>query len=325
MYSVMLDFVAVDNQRWKFVNGEWSRGGKPEPTPSSRVYVHPDSPNFGTHWMKNSIVFSKVKLTNKESTNNQVVMLNSLHKYEPRLHIMKVGGKDSEKTVSTHSFPETHFIAVTAYQNEEITALKIKYNPFAKAFLDAKERSEQQEYYSKRQDVSYAASCRCCAPNTYHVPHLPVHLREYPPTILPYVTSERSSHRVSRHSPYPLPSRPYVVAPIPYSSYYPCQRSISPGHHPHHVLPSLSRSRSQSSPEYEQPSPRRSKSREICTIPNCACNMSQRSPQESTITLYYSNSDRSSTRYRHTPSPHGAASSHGSESPANLSVSPRPT
>ena len=73
MYSVMLDFVAVDNQRWKFVNGEWSRGGKPEPTPSSRVYVHPDSPNFGTHWMKNSIVFSKVKLTNKESTNNQVV------------------------------------------------------------------------------------------------------------------------------------------------------------------------------------------------------------------------------------------------------------
>lgn len=47
-------------------------------------------------------------------------MLNSLHKYEPRIHVLKVGGKDSEKTVSTHSFKETVFIAVTAYQNEEV-------------------------------------------------------------------------------------------------------------------------------------------------------------------------------------------------------------
>lgn len=100
-------------------------------------------------------------------------MLNSLHKYEPRIHIVKVGG--IQKMISSQSFPETQFIAVTAYQNEEvsfacmaertpiiihagrvprawaemltavmsssqITALKIKHNPFAKAFLDAKER-----------------------------------------------------------------------------------------------------------------------------------------------------------------------------------------
>lgn len=42
----------------------------------------------------------------------------------------------------TFPFPETQFIAVTAYQNEEVTSLKIKYNPFAKAFLDAKERPD---------------------------------------------------------------------------------------------------------------------------------------------------------------------------------------
>lgn len=42
----------------------------------------------------------------------------------------------------TYPFPETQFIAVTAYQNEEVTSLKIKYNPFAKAFLDAKERPD---------------------------------------------------------------------------------------------------------------------------------------------------------------------------------------
>ena len=45
-------------------------------------------------------------------------MLNSLHKYKPRIHIVKVGNGD--KISSTHTFVETEFIAVTAYQNEEV-------------------------------------------------------------------------------------------------------------------------------------------------------------------------------------------------------------
>uniref|UniRef100_A0A674CSL7 T-box transcription factor Ta n=1 Tax=Salmo trutta TaxID=8032 RepID=A0A674CSL7_SALTR len=147
MYSVLLDFVAADNNRWKYVNGEWVPGGKPEPQSPSCVYIHPDSPNFGAHWMKAPVSFSKVKLSNKLNGGGQI-MLNSLHKYEPRIHIVKVGGL--QKMISSQSFPETQFIAVTAYQNEEITALKIKHNPFAKAFLDAKER----EQYEKRTQVN---------------------------------------------------------------------------------------------------------------------------------------------------------------------------
>ncbi|XP_005806241.1 brachyury protein homolog A [Xiphophorus maculatus] len=142
MYSVLLDFVAADNNRWKYVNGEWVPGGKPEPQSPSCVYIHPDSPNFGAHWMKAPVSFSKVKLSNKLNGGGQI-MLNSLHKYEPRIHIVKVGG--IQKMISSQSFPETQFIAVTAYQNEEITALKIKHNPFAKAFLDAKERSDHKD------------------------------------------------------------------------------------------------------------------------------------------------------------------------------------
>ncbi|CAK6951694.1 T-box transcription factor T isoform X1 [Scomber scombrus] len=142
MYSVLLDFVSADNHRWKYVNGEWVPGGKPEPQTPSCVYIHPDSPNFGAHWMKVPVSFSKVKLTNKLNGGGQI-MLNSLHKYEPRIHIVRVGGP--RRMITSHSFPETQFIAVTAYQNEEITALKIKYNPFAKAFLDAKERSDDKD------------------------------------------------------------------------------------------------------------------------------------------------------------------------------------
>jgi len=92
--------------------------------------------------MKQSISFSKVKLTNKLNQHNgQQIMLHSLHKYEPRVHIIKVGGQQgTQQILKTQHFPTTQFIAVTAYQNEEITSLKIKHNPFAKAFLDAEQR-----------------------------------------------------------------------------------------------------------------------------------------------------------------------------------------
>ncbi|KAM3857278.1 T-box transcription factor TBX19-like [Diretmus argenteus] len=142
MYSFLLDFVPADGCRWKFINGEWVAAGRAEGRGESRghggIYIHPDSPNFGAHWMKAAVTFNKVKLTNKVNGGGQI-MLNSLHKYEPQLHIMCVGS--CHRLVSNISFRETQFIAVTAYQNEEITALKIKYNPFAKAFLDAKERN----------------------------------------------------------------------------------------------------------------------------------------------------------------------------------------
>uniref|UniRef100_A0A3B4GWG9 T-box transcription factor 19 n=1 Tax=Pundamilia nyererei TaxID=303518 RepID=A0A3B4GWG9_9CICH len=137
MYSFLLDFVPADSCRWKFVNGEWVAAGRAESRSEGRgqggIYIHPDSPNFGAHWMKAAVSFNKVKLTNKVNGGGQI-MLNSLHKYEPQLHIVCVGSR--HRLVSNVSFKETQFIAVTAYQNEEITALKIKYNPFAKAFLD---------------------------------------------------------------------------------------------------------------------------------------------------------------------------------------------
>ncbi|XP_058055185.1 T-related protein [Anopheles bellator] len=142
MYTVLLEFSQVDSHRWKYVNGEWVAGGKAEAPPPNPVYVHPESPNFGQHWMKEPISFAKVKLTNKTNGNGQI-MLNSLHKYEPRVHLVQVvSDARDQRNVHTYPFPETQFIAVTAYQNEEVTSLKIKYNPFAKAFLDAKERPD---------------------------------------------------------------------------------------------------------------------------------------------------------------------------------------
>uniref|UniRef100_A0A3Q3Q0Z0 T-box domain-containing protein n=1 Tax=Monopterus albus TaxID=43700 RepID=A0A3Q3Q0Z0_MONAL len=152
MYSFLLDFVPAAC-RWKFVNGEWVAAGRAETRGEGRggIYIHPDSPNFGAHWMKAAVTFNKVKLTNKVNGGGQI-MLNSLHKYEPQLHIVCVGSR--HRLVSNVSFKETQFIAVTAYQNEEITALKIRYNPFAKAFLDAKESQYPCLWTVGRTDLS---------------------------------------------------------------------------------------------------------------------------------------------------------------------------
>lgn len=59
-----------------------------------------------------------------------MIVLQSLHKYQPRLHIVEVkedGSEDpflSSKT-QTFVFPETQFIAVTAYQNADVSQLDL--------------------------------------------------------------------------------------------------------------------------------------------------------------------------------------------------------
>ena len=65
-------------------------------------------------------------------------ILNSMHKYQPRFHIVKQSDilKLPWSEFKTFVFKETEFIAVTAYQNEKITQLKIDHNPFAKGFRD---------------------------------------------------------------------------------------------------------------------------------------------------------------------------------------------
>lgn len=49
-------------------------------------------------------------------------ILNSMHKYQPRFHIVRANDilKLPYSTFRTYVFPETDFIAVTAYQNDKV-------------------------------------------------------------------------------------------------------------------------------------------------------------------------------------------------------------
>ncbi|XP_077171125.1 T-box transcription factor TBX21 isoform X2 [Paroedura picta] len=142
-YSICVDIVLVDQHHWRYQGGKWVQCGKAEGNmPGNRTYMHPDSPNTGAHWMRQEISFGKLKLTNNKGASNnvtQMIVLQSLHKYQPRLHVTeaKEGEVDEgHASLCTFTFPETQFIAVTAYQNADITQLKIDHNPFAKGFRD---------------------------------------------------------------------------------------------------------------------------------------------------------------------------------------------
>ncbi|CAF0955072.1 unnamed protein product [Brachionus calyciflorus] len=143
-YNVFVDIVQVDEGSWKFQGGKWvpcgAANGAKTTTQSTKtsLYIHPDSPNTGAFWMKHEITFGKVKLTNNKSNTDGHMVLNSMHKYIPRIHVCP---ENDSKSVQTFTFMETQFIAVTAYQNTDITQLKIDNNPFAKGFRENSERS----------------------------------------------------------------------------------------------------------------------------------------------------------------------------------------
>ncbi|XP_033748520.1 T-box transcription factor TBX2b-like isoform X2 [Pecten maximus] len=137
-YILLMDISAVDDCRYKFHNSRWMVAGKADPEMPKRMYIHPDSPSTGEQWMQKVVSFHKLKLSNNISDKHGFTILNSMHKYQPRFHLVRANDilKLPYSTFRTYVFKETEYIAVTAYQNEKITQLKIDHNPFAKGFRD---------------------------------------------------------------------------------------------------------------------------------------------------------------------------------------------
>ncbi|KAJ0022491.1 hypothetical protein NQD34_009981 [Periophthalmus magnuspinnatus] len=144
-YILLIDVVPADDHRYKFCDNKWMVAGKAEPAMPGRLYVHPDSPSTGAHWMRQLVSFQKLKLTNNHLDPFGHIILNSMHKYQPRLHIVKADEQPGfSKNTAAHVFHETAFISVTSTEPQGtthtyITQLKIENNPFAKGFRGSEE------------------------------------------------------------------------------------------------------------------------------------------------------------------------------------------
>lgn len=63
-YLLLVDVVPVGGSRYKWHGKRWEASGKAELPPPDRVYIHPDSPASGAHWMRQPVSFHRLKLTN---------------------------------------------------------------------------------------------------------------------------------------------------------------------------------------------------------------------------------------------------------------------
>ncbi|XP_069752295.1 T-box transcription factor TBX22-like [Narcine bancroftii] len=146
-YYIAMDIIPVDSKRYRYVyhSSQWVVAANTEQSPQTpRLYVHPDSPTSGQSWMKQVISFDRVKLTNNDMDEKGHIILQSMHKYRPRIHVivkeadMNMPVNELLPSAGVHivAFSETEFTTVTAYQNQQITRLKIDRNPFAKGFRD---------------------------------------------------------------------------------------------------------------------------------------------------------------------------------------------
>ncbi|XP_066434011.1 T-box-containing protein TBX6L-like [Eleutherodactylus coqui] len=150
-YSLCVQAVPDGENRYKWRDGAWSMSGRAEPGPPTRLYLHPESPAPGHRWMERSICFSKIRLTNKTLSQGGQIVLQSMHRYYLRLHIINMSNNGPHaRPASSISFPETSFIAVTSYQNSRLSLLKIEENPFAKGIKYFKSQQEHSTPRTRR-------------------------------------------------------------------------------------------------------------------------------------------------------------------------------
>uniref|UniRef100_A0A8C5DPC6 T-box domain-containing protein n=1 Tax=Gouania willdenowi TaxID=441366 RepID=A0A8C5DPC6_GOUWI len=140
-YVLLMDFIQIDDKRYRYAfhSSSWLMAGQADVAAPSRMHFHPDSPARGAQWMKQTVSFDTLKLTNNLLDDNGHMILNSMHRYQPRFHVVYADPApnsylNANRNFCSFAFPETQFMAVTAYQNHRITQLKIASNPFAKGF-----------------------------------------------------------------------------------------------------------------------------------------------------------------------------------------------
>ncbi|KAE9554476.1 hypothetical protein FO519_002287 [Halicephalobus sp. NKZ332] len=143
-YLMFLFFRRVSENKYKYSRGEWVSAGKADELEGTPPVPHGDNVNFpkGQEWMHNEVSFAKLKLTNSLIDWFIYlicfkVVLRSMHKYRPVLRILRFNPVSNQfSQLMDKDIESAEFIAVTAYQNSEVTSVKIEQNPFAKGFRE---------------------------------------------------------------------------------------------------------------------------------------------------------------------------------------------
>ncbi|XP_017776791.1 PREDICTED: T-box transcription factor TBX1-A [Nicrophorus vespilloides] len=248
-YMLMMDFVPVDDKRYRYAfhSSSWVVAGKADPVSPPRIHVHPDSPATGSQWMKQVISFDKLKLTNNQMDDNGHIILNSMHRYQPRFHVVFLPPKncqeETDNNFKTFVFTETAFTAVTAYQNHRITQLKIASNPFAKGFRDCDPddgdvnlvQQQQQQQQQQHQQSSPKAKTPRTTPTLTKDDEVPIQIQHQQQHHQQQTQQQQQQHPQTQDPNRYAPSllNPLGTISQPYSGEL-C--NYGPVYHPHNLL-----------------------------------------------------------------------------------------
>ncbi|XP_067937687.1 T-box transcription factor TBX3-like [Watersipora subatra] len=155
-YYVFVEMEPASDFKFTYKYGKegWKSVGPADTLYPTRKHYHHDAPvdkpATGEFWMKNTVTFTRLKVTNSpdhKDPPNLPIILHSMQKYRPKISVVIADPLSpccqnsgaphnvvclfsvNHKTVS---FPETEFMAVTAYCNDEVKLLKIQENKSAK-------------------------------------------------------------------------------------------------------------------------------------------------------------------------------------------------
>ncbi|KAH7714144.1 TBX-9 protein [Aphelenchoides avenae] len=165
-YTFSLFMKLVGANRWKFSDGQWQVDGQSDFGEASNVIMHHDQAQSGKYWMNNTVSFDRLKLTSRPpAVGHSEISLSPMHKYQPVVHVTRwyvdhESGLNRPQLELVIEPSYTEFIAVTAYQNQQIIDLKIQHNPFARGFLEgsARERRASEKGFLQSSDSERRAS-----------------------------------------------------------------------------------------------------------------------------------------------------------------------
>ena len=80
----------TSSHSWESYAFQWVIAGCETIQGQPGVYFHPNSPSYGQFWMRKMISFDKVRITNAKYKYDNHFVLQSMHKYQPRIHFLEV-------------------------------------------------------------------------------------------------------------------------------------------------------------------------------------------------------------------------------------------
>ncbi|EGT57097.1 hypothetical protein CAEBREN_03038 [Caenorhabditis brenneri] len=140
-YRIGITMEAMSFNKLKYTGGRWeSLDVVEELLKPNEVFLE----KSGRELLQRGLKLEKLKLTNSKDAvhkSDQMIRVQSMRQYIPTINLYEFHPHGGFHHVGKFQFPETKFIAVTAYQSDSVKHLKVQKNKFAQGFRDGAKTS----------------------------------------------------------------------------------------------------------------------------------------------------------------------------------------